>query len=78
MKDALEEKALELRREYGRKAGEVAYMRNYEARVCGDPDRALFWGAVGATIAMQLEDERDEREMGRHYYPPSREDDRWR
>jgi len=71
--DELDKKALEMRKQFGSKARKEAFDRNYSARTCGDTDRALFWGAVGATIAMQLEDERDEREMGRYYYPQERD-----
>ena len=70
--DELDKKAFEMRKQFGTKAGKEAFDRNYAARECGDAERALFWGAVGATIAMQLEDEREERELGRHVYPQER------
>ena len=74
--DDVDKKALEMREQFGLKAREEAFVRNYEARRCGDTQRASFWGAVGATIAMQLEEERDDRELGRHIYPQTRDQGR--
>lgn len=74
--DDLEKKALEMRERFGSDATKEAFDRNYQARACGDGERALFWGAVGATIAMQLDKEREERDIGRYIYPQTRDEGR--